>query len=308
MTQKAAQSTGCVLMVRPACFFSNPETAKTNEFQHEIAKEFDGLAQARIEFDGAVATLRAAGVDVIVVDDTEEPQTPDAIFPNNWLTTHSDGTCVMYPMQPHSRRGERRMDIIETLRESHSKSARHIVDWSGFESEELYLEGTGSLVLDRVHRVAYACLSARTHESVLEQFCHHFDYVPVVFHSTTASGQAIYHTNVMMCVGTGYAVVCLESIADLKEREQVRAKLAVHHEIVEISLQQVAGFAGNMLEVRGPSGDLLLVMSSSAYAALTESQRASLAAHAQLVKCDVNSIESASGGSIRCMLAEIFLP
>ncbi len=308
MNQMPVQSTDCVLMVRPARFFSNPETAQTNEFQNAIAPEVDGLAQAQSEFDGAVATLRAAGVEVIVVQDTEDPETPDAVFPNNWLTTHSDGTCVMYPMQPLSRRGERRLDIIERLRETHQKSVRRIVDWSGFESENLFLEGTGSLVLDRAHGVAYACLSARTDEAVLEHMCHEFDYTPVVFHSATASGQAIYHTNVMMCVGTGYAVVCLDSIADLQERENVRASLGRHHEVIEISLDQVAGFAGNMLELRNASGEPLLVMSSSAYAALGTDQREALAAHAQLLQCDVSSIESASGGSIRCMLAEIFLP
>ena len=308
MTSSSLQSTECVLMVRPACFFSNPETAETNEFQQAVGSELDGLSVARREFDGAVTTLRKAGVDVVVIDDTANPQTPDAIFPNNWLTTHSDGTCVMYPMQPHSRRPERRLDIFDTMRETHHKRIKHLVDWSGLENNELYLEGTGSLVLDRVRRVAYACLSARTHEAVLEQFCHHFDYEPVVFHATSASGQAIYHTNVMMCVGTGYAVVCLESIQTVKEREHVRKMLAAHHEVIDISLDQVAQFAGNMLEVRTKSGDLLLVMSTRAYRALTDTQRGRLATHAQLVQCKVDTIESASGGSIRCMLAEIFLP
>ncbi|MFK8030683.1 MAG: citrulline utilization hydrolase CtlX [Gammaproteobacteria bacterium] len=308
MSQHNAQSTDCVLMVKPACFFSNPETAKTNEFQHSIAADVDGLKLAQAEFDAAVKTLSDLGVTVIAVDDTEEPQTPDAIFPNNWLTTHTDGTCVMYPMQPLSRRGERRLDVIKDLRTSYGKSVRHIVDWSGYEESEQYLEGTGSLVLDRANRVAYACLSARTHPVVLQQFCHHFEYELVSFDSTTASGTAIYHTNVMMCVGTGYAVVCLESVRDADERKQLSDSLGKHHEVIEITLDQVARFAGNMLEVRSNSGDLLLVMSSSAYDALTDTQRARLADHATLVQCDVSSIESASGGGIRCMLAEIFLP
>ncbi len=304
---KAAQSTDCVLMVRPACFFSNPETARTNEFQAPFDANIDGLEMARQEFDQAVATLRDAGVEVVVVEDKEEPQTPDAIFPNNWLTTHSDGTCVMYPMQPQSRRGERRLDVIHELRDVHGKRVSHIVDWSGYESAELYLEGTGSLVLDRVNLVAYACLSARTHPVVLEQFCHHFNYSLVSFDSVTASGTAIYHTNVMMCVGTGYAVVCLKSVINSEQREQLRVTLAAHHEVVEISLEQVRCFAGNMLEIRSKDGSALLVMSTSAYGALSDAQRNALSAHARLVHCDVNSIEAASGGSIRCMLAEIFL-
>ncbi|MEM7081190.1 MAG: arginine deiminase-related protein [Pseudomonadota bacterium] len=308
MTSHSLQSAPCVLMVRPACFYSNPETAKTNEFQHAIAADVDALDMAQAEFDGAAATLREAGVQVVVVEDTESPQTPDALFPNNWLTTHADGSCVLYPMQPESRRGERRLDVLDILRIEHKKTIRHVLDWSDFEHTQKYLEGTGSLVLDRQHRVAYACRSARTDETVLRHFCRHFDYTPVLFDAFSQSGTAIYHTNVMMCVGTGYAVVCLESIRDERERAQVVDALSQHRQIIDISYAQVAQFAGNMLEVRASTDARLLVMSSRAYASLTASQISALETHANLVQCRVDGIEDAAGGGIRCMLAEIFLP
>lgn len=303
---KKQQSTSSVLMVRPACFYSNPETAITNEFQDTDAQI--QLSQVLDEFDSAVATLRDAGVTVVVVQDTEEPETPDAVFPNNWFTTHADGQCVLYPMQPMSRRAERRTDVMEILQNEHGFNVRHVLDWSDFEHRELFLEGTGSLILDRSNKIAYACRSPRTHDEVLQQFCQHFGYTPVVFDALGSSGQSIYHTNVMMCVGTGYAVVCLAAVKDLEERALLTEHLNRQHQIIDISYEQMNQFAGNMLELVSPEGERLLVMSARAEASLNAEQRSSIGHFARIIACPVNSIEDAAGGSIRCMLAEIFLP
>ncbi|NNF17292.1 MAG: amidinotransferase [Gammaproteobacteria bacterium] len=295
-------------MIRPAVFGANQETAATNEFQKKITTDDDRLlALALREFDGVVAQLQAAGVQVVEIADSESPVTPDAIFPNNWLTTHRDGQCVLYPMQPRSRRPERRPDIIRQLASRYDFDVRRIVDWSDFENHDLFLEGTGSVVLDRVHRNAYACLSTRTDHRVLEYFCEHFNYQAVEFAATGPSGQAIYHTNVMMCVGTHFAIICAEAIADPGQRDQVLDELATHHEIVTLSMVQMSQFGGNMLELRNHEDQTLLVMSRRACAALEAGQRRVLERHAQIIACDVDTIEDTSGGSVRCMLAEIYL-
>lgn len=296
-------------MIRPSVFLSNPETSKTNEFQITTHGDNAGLtALAQEEFDGVVERLRGAGVDVVVVDDTAEPLTPDAVFPNNWLTTHSDGSCVMYPMQPVSRRNERRVDIIRALSTRHHYAVRHIIDWSDFEHGDVYLEGTGSLVLDRIHKIAYACLSARTHPQAVDHFCAQFGYTAVTFAAVGPSGMPLYHTNVMMCVGARFAVVCAAAITDAKQRKIVLERLEEHREVVQISMAQMAQFAGNMLELSNAQNEAVLVMSRRAYAALDDRQRHTLGAYARLVECPVENIENASGGSVRCMLAELYLP
>jgi len=300
------QSTHSVLMIRPAQFYSNPETAVTNEFQKSDSDV--QLSSILAEFDATVARLRDAGVEVVVEQDTTLPETPDAAFPNNWLTTHANGQCVMYPMQPVSRRAERRADVVMRLATDHHFDVRHVLDWSDYEVHTQFLEGTGSMVLDRVNRIAYACRSARTHDEVLQQFCEQFNYTACLFDATGSSGKSIYHTNVMLCVGSGYAIACLEAIDDSAQRNSLRAQLGKHHHVVEISRGQMNQFAGNMLELRGTEGDLLLVMSSRALNALDQGQRQQISDFAQIVACPVDSIEDASGGSIRCMLAEIFLP
>ena len=305
-TDTTAQTTHRVLMIRPCRFFANPETAKTNAFQSEAGLHVTEADAVR-EFDAFADTLRAEGVDVIVVDDTPEPATPDAVFPNNWLSTHADGTVVTYPMQPVNRRAERRTDIIDALRDQYGLSVARHVDLSALEQEGTFLEGTGSMVLDRVSRRAYACWSARTHEAALHNFCHTMEYEPIGFDAFGEDGTPIYHTNVMMCVGSAFIVACVEAIGE-KDRERVAARMAEHHQLVPISMAQMNQFAGNMLEVKGRDGDSRLVMSRRAFDALTSQQRSSLEQHTRIVPVAINAIEDAAGGSVRCMLAEIFLP
>ncbi len=303
-TRDAAQTTDTVLMVRPAVFFSNPETAQTNAFQ--TPEPDDATQLARAEFDAMVAALREHGVRVVVVEDTADPRTPDAVFPNNWLSTHADGTLITYPMQPVSRRAERRQDVIDALSAEHGFAVRRHLDLAVLEAQRSYLEGTGSLVLDRRHRRAYACLSPRTHDDALQRFCRDRDYEPIAFEALGADGTPVYHTNVMMCVGRDVVIACVDAIA-AADRDRVVRAVQARHRLVDLSLAQMNAFAGNMLELAGPDGRGLLVMSATAHAALTEPQRAALAASCDLLPIHVPTIETA-GGSVRCMLAEIFLP
>ena len=298
------QAAGAVLMVRPVHFCANPETASTNEFQSPAPG--GDLERAQREFDGLVRALSDHGVGVVVVDDTDEPHTPDAIFPNNWVSTHRDGTVVTYPMQAHSRRGERRADIHDVFARHGYEVSRHI-DLAGFEERDLFLEGTGSLVLDRVNRVAFACLSPRTSREVVEDFAGHLGYETVLFEAYGATGKAIYHTNVMMCVGTSVAVVCVEAV-DPDHRDALLERLAPGRSVVPITREQMWRFAGNMLELKAGDGERLLVMSSQARESLNNDQLSELARHVRLVDAPIPSIEEASGGSVRCKMAEIFLP
>ncbi|SMB93107.1 amidinotransferase [Hymenobacter roseosalivarius DSM 11622] len=303
-------SASTVFLVRPVRFAFNTETAASNHFQQTIA----GLEQEAIqekalaEFDAAVARLRAHGVQVLVFDDTPAPPKPDAVFPNNWLTLHPDGRVVLYPMHAPNRRPERRPDILEALRSQFT--IREVVDLSHHEQEDRFLEGTGSLIFDHQHRVAYAGLSPRTDEALFQQVTSLLGYRPVAFHATDAQGHAIYHTNVMLCVGGKFAVVCLESITDPAEQAAVSDALAsTGHEIVAISLAQVAHFAGNLLTLQpAAGGQELLAMSQSAHDALTADQRQTLSRYCTLVPLPIPTIETIGGGSARCMLAEVFLP
>jgi hypothetical protein len=302
------QSTNAVLMIRPHRFYPNPETAADNAFQRASAAETPGelSAVARAEFDRAVATLRDAGVTVHVVEDTPEPDKPDAVFPNNWLSTHHDGRVVLYPMFSALRRRERRRDIIEELRRSYRVT--DVIDYSAYETKDQCLEGTGSLVLDHVHKIAYVSLSQRSHSELLKRFCTDFGYEPVTFTATDESGRPIYHTNVVMCVGTEFALVALEMIAEAREREAVRARLTeTGKEIVDLTRGQIANFAGNAIELHNATGEKLLVISSRALPTFTSEQRQTIERHARFVPLELPTIELA-GGSARCMLATIHLP
>ena len=309
MTQSAAhaQSTDSVLTIRPGRFYPNPETAADNAFQRNADSDSDALTLlARKEFDGAVQTLRAAGVNVHVFEDTAEPEKPDAVFPNNWISTHHDGRVALFPMYSALRRRERRQDIIEELR-SHYRVAE-VIDYSAFEDEGCYLEGTGSLVFDHVNKIAYVSLSKRSNPKVIQRFADDFSYEPVIFTSIGPNGQSIYHTNVMMCIGTAFAMVGLDVIPNKAERQQVRARLEkTGKEIVELSADQIANFAGNAIELQNKGGEKLLVLSSRAARALTEDQRERLSRYARLVPLELPMIEL-GGGSARCMIATIHLP
>lgn len=305
--QEATQSTDSVLMIRPSRFYPNPETAADNAFQCNANRDSDALTvAARKEFDGAVQTLRAARVNVHVFEDTTEPEKPDAVFPNNWISTHSDGRIALFPMYSALRRRERRHDIVEELRKHYRVT--DVIDYSAFERQGWCLEGTGSLVLDHLNKIAYVSLSNRSNPKVIQRFTEDFSYEPVVFTSVDSNGKPIYHTNVMMCVGTAFAMVGLEMIPNKIEREVVRARLEnTEKEIVELSADQVANFAGNAIELHDKDGEKLLVLSTRANGALTEDQRKRLSRHARLISLELPTIELA-GGSARCMLATIHLP
>ncbi|MEO5717449.1 MAG: arginine deiminase-related protein, partial [Chthoniobacterales bacterium] len=300
-------SVNAVVMIRPSQFFPNPETAQDNAFQEEAGTEPAVVVAARAlaEFDEAVRRLRAADVTVHLFEDTPAPVKPDAVFPNNWFSTHHDGRVALYPMYTPSRRTERRTDIIESLREHYRVT--DVVDYSPYEKRELYLEGTGSLVLDHAHRIAYVSLSHRADREPLEKFCADFAYEPVTFQSTSSDGRAIYHTNVMMCIGTNFALVGLEMIADRAQRKTVQDRLeATGKTIIPLSQDQIENFAGNALELHNEQSKLL-VLSARAAGHLRAAERATIERFARLLPLDLPTIELA-GGSARCMLATVHLP
>jgi hypothetical protein len=309
MTQSLAhaQSTNSVLMIRPSRFYPNPETATDNAFQRDADRDSDALTlMARNEFDTAVQTLRAARINVHVFEDTAEPEKPDAVFPNNWISTHHDGRIALFPMYSALRRRERRQDIVEELRKHYR--VYDVIDYSRFENEGYCLEGTGSLVLDHLNKIAYVSLSNRSNPKVIQRFADDFSYEPVTFTSVDSNGQPIYHTNVMTCIGTAFAMVGLEIIPNKTERELVRACLEkAGKEIVELSADQIADFAGNAIELHDKEGEKLLVLSTRADGALTEEQRKRLSRHARLIPLELPTIEL-GGGSARCMMATIHLP
>jgi len=302
----ARQSTDTVLMIRPRHFGSNPETAVSNAFQVE---QQASSARALAEFDELASKLTQAGVRTIVFEDTDEPVKPDAVFPNNWVSFHRDGRVVRYPMLAPSRRLERRQGLLDALHTEYGYEIREIIDLSGNENAGHFLEGTGSMVLDRVNRLAYVCLSPRTHLQVAAEFAQRMGYELVVFEAVDPGGMAIYHTNVMLCVGTRVAVICAEAIMDERARAAVLDRLrSSGHEVVELSLAQMVAFAGNMLELRGRGDKGLLVMSQRARESLRDEQVQVLERHLELLGVPVPHIEDCAGGSVRCMLAEVFLP
>ncbi len=306
-TPAQAQSTNSVLMIRPGRFYPNPETAADNAFQCNTDRDSDVLTlMARKEFDAAVQTLRTVGVDVHVFEDTAEAEKPDAVFPNNWMSTHHDGRIALFPMYSALRRRERRQDIVDELRKHYRVT--DVIDYSALEDKGCYLEGTGSLVFDHLNKIAYVSLSNRSNPKMIQRFADDFSYEPVVFTSIGSNGEPIYHTNVMMCIGTDFAMVGLDMIPNKAERQELRARLEkTGKEIVELSTDQIANFAGNAIELHNKGGEKLLVLSSRAARALTEEQRKTLTRYARLVPLELPTIEL-GGGSARCMMATIHLP
>lgn len=300
------QTTNHILMIRPVNFKFNEQTAGNNKFQ-QASEQSELQQEALIEFDGFVKILRKNGVDVTVIDDTLNPATPDSIFPNNWISFHDDGSVFLYPMFSENRRWERRQDIIDTI--SQKFQVNHLTDLSFFEQQFAFLEGTGSMVLDRENKIAYACLSVRTDQSVLDNFCMLSGYRPISFQAIDQTRFPIYHTNVMMCIGDQFAVICLESISNLKERENVNKSLIESgKEVLEINFAQMNHFAGNMLQVKNDKNESLLVMSEQAFKSLNESQINTLEKYAKIIHAPLYRIEQNGGGSARCMLAEVHLP
>lgn len=300
------QSAAAVLMVRPARFGFNPQTAASNAFQHGRDEE-SPQAAALEEFAAVAAALRAAGVRVVIAADSAEPPKPDAVFPNNWVSFHADGTAVLYPMLAPNRRLERRDAVLDEVVAAGFRLAR-TVDLTHREAEGKFLEGTGSLVLDRANRVAYACLSPRTDLDVLGEFAQVMDYDLVTFEAFDEDGRPVYHTNVVMSVGTGYAVLCSETLPDGARRDALLAKLrATGHDVLHISRAQMRAFAGNVLELGVPDGRILALSTTAAHA-LSVEQRQLLESHVRLVPVHIPHIEHVGGGGVRCMLAEIHLP
>lgn len=301
------QSANAVVMIRPFRFYPNPETASDNAFQRQFAAaDTDTISKAaQTEFDQAVDSLRGADVTVHIFEDTAAPEKPDAVFPNNWFSTHPDGRVALYPMYSPTRRNERRRDVIDELGKIYRISA--LIDYSSYEQRGLHLEGTGSLVLDYVNRIAYVSLSKRADRALVERFCQDFNFEPVLFESAGDDGRPVYHTNVVMCVGSDFALIGLDLIADRQQRETVRRRLeASGKKVIELNRDQIANFAGNALELRNDS-EKLLVLSSRAAEALTSEQRNEIARHARLLPLTLPTIELA-GGSARCMLTAIHLP
>ena len=302
------QITDTVLMIEPAAFGFNAETAQNNYFQIN-SENAETQTKALQEFKNFVEKLRSKGINVITVKDTLEPHTPDSIFPNNWISMHSDGKVVLYPMCAVNRRWERRSDILEMLQEKFQ--VKEIVDLSASENEGNFLEGTGSMIFDHDYKIAYGSVSLRLDEKLFRDFCKKFGFTPVVFHSyQTANNERlpIYHTNVMMCVADKFVVICLDCIDDETERVNVvNAIVNSGKEIVEISENQMQQFAGNMLQIQNSEGKKFLVMSQSAYQSLTEEQISTIEKYSEIIYSDLETIETNGGGSARCMLAEVFL-
>ena len=303
------QTTDTVLMVRPQYFKFNTQTAASNAFQNEIKDlSADALREKVLaEFDDFVGLLRHNGIHVIVIEDTAAPETPDAVFPNNWVMFHPTGQVSLFPMAAPNRRLERRPDIIEGLRENFNIS--DVQDLSQPEIQNRFLEGTGSMVFDHANKVGYACISPRTDKVLFTDFCITNGYTPVTFTSVDENGQQIYHTNVMMCVGKKLAVICLDSIPDAEERQQVLKSMQTNGlKIVDISFDQMNHFAGNMLQLTNAKGKEFLVMSDQAYKALTKEQVSRIEEYCEILHPELYTIEEIGGGSARCMMAEVFLP
>ncbi len=302
------QASKNILLIRPSCFAFNAETAASNAFQVIINSSEEEIKQQKLqEFDAFVNTLTTKGVRVNVIEDTVLPGKPDAIFPNNWVSFHADGTVILYPMQAKNRRPERREDILEILRKDYQ--IHKVVDLSHYEEQNKFLEGTGSIIFDHVNKLAFACLSPRTDKELLIEVCTYLDYKPIYFYAHDKKGKEIYHTNVMMCIAEKFAVICLESINDSKEKSDVvEALTETGHEIVDISFEQMICFAGNMLGLKTKDDKSILALSQTSFNSLTVKQRTAIEKYTELVPLFINTIETMGGGSARCMIAEIFLP
>lgn len=307
------QTTNNILMIRPVAFRMNEQTAVNNYYQKVLDNLTPSIvnAKAQEEFDAFVEKLISIGVNVIVIDDTLDPDTPDSIFPNNWISFHESGEVVLYPMFAENRRLERREDILDLLEEK-GFEITDIWDYTSAEEDNLFLEGTGNLLLDRINEKAYCALSPRADEGLVIEFCEEFEMTPVIFEAfQTVDGERknIYHTNVMMCLAETFAVICADCIDDKQEK-----KIVLNHlkesgkEIITITEEQVNNFAGNMLQVRGKDDERFLVMSTQAYNSLTDKQLQSIEKHCKILHSSLDTIEACGGGSARCMMAEVFLP
>jgi hypothetical protein len=294
-------------MIRPAKFAYNAETAVNNSFQVASSNDENVQIKALAEFDAFVDELTANGIDVTVVQDTPEPHTPDSIFPNNWISFHSNGTICLYPMFAVNRRLERKPHVLEAIKKKFI--IKYTIDFSVYENNQTYLEGTGSMVLDRANQMAYACLSQRTNKFVLREFSKSMNYTPITFTANDESGNPIYHTNVMMCIADKYAVICLASITEDFEKEYVvKALESSGKQIIDITYNQLNHFAGNMLQVANDKGDKFLVMSTQAYDSLDANQIETIESFNPIIHSEITTIETNGGGSARCMMAEVFLP
>ncbi len=299
------QTTNNILMIRPVHFGYNAQTAVNNAFQI-AGNDKDVQQKALVEFDDFVTLLRSNGVNVIVVEDTPDPHTPDSIFPNNWVSFHSNGTVILYPMYAENRRLERKPHVLQAVKQQFSID--RFIDLSQYESQSIFLEGTGSMVLDRDRKIAYACISPRTNKKVLDDFCVQANYTSETFEAVDQNGLPIYHTNVMMCVADKYVVICLDTIHIAEERKHVIDTIKrTGKAIVEITMDQVNHFAGNMLQVADNNGEKILVMSSQAYESLTQEQVNILTSLNRILHSPLTTIEKNGGGSARCMMAEIHL-
>ena len=306
------QITDTIMMIKPSSFRYNEETAANNHYQKrlDMPHDLDVHSTAIYEFKSFVTKLKKKGVNIILIDDKCNSKTPDSIFPNNWVSFHIDGTVVLYPMFAENRRQERRNDILELLVESYNFRINRVKDYTSLEDKSIFLEGTGSMVLDRVNRICYAAISIRTHKEAVINFCKEMKYRPLCFKAKQKTNKGIfdiYHTNVMMCVADEYSIICLDSIHNKKERDLVVDSLeSTGKEIIEISESQKCNFAGNMLQVQGDKK--YLVMSDSAYYSLSKKQKNQIHKYNSIIHSDLTMIETAGGGSARCMMAEVFLP
>lgn len=293
-------------MIRPVQFAYNAETAVNNSFQ--IPSNDDSIQQkALLEFDYFIDKLRSKDIDVIVVQDIAEPHTPDSIFPNNWISFHDNGNICLYPMFAVNRRLERKQQVLDAINQKFI--INNTIDFTASEADNIFLEGTGSMVLDRVNQIAYACLSPRTDKALLQQFCKRFNYTSICFIANDESGLPIYHTNVMMCVADKFVVICLDSITDVHEKSYViKAIESSGKEIINISFYQMNRFAGNMLQVINQQGNQFLVMSSQAFGSLSQEQVSIIEKYQPIIHSNISTIETNGGGSARCMMAEVFLP
>ncbi|MCK9290159.1 MAG: arginine deiminase-related protein [Bacteroidales bacterium] len=307
------QFTSSILMIEPVDFRFNTETAVNNYFQMQPTESAETTQENALkEFTAMVAKLRDHGIEVIVLQDTPKPHTPDSIFPNNWISFHENKSVALYPMFAKNRREERReAEVLELLSE-HGFAAEEIYDYTEAEQEDIFLEGTGSIILDRTHKIAYAAISARTDAELFQEFCKDFKYKPVLFTAyQTVKDQRlpIYHTNVMMCVADEYAVICLSTLDNQAEHQKVVRQLQeTDKEIIDITEEQMHHFAGNMLQVGGQGNDKYLVMSQTAYDSLTKEQIETIKKYNPIITVDISTIETQGGGSARCMMAEVFLP
>ena len=307
------QTTNTIVMVRPLNFRMNEQTVVNNYYQKEIANVLPATIQSKAlqEFDAFVAKLQAVGVNVVVINDTNTHDTPDAVFPNNWISFHENGNVGIYPMYAENRRLERREDVLVQLEEK-GFPINDVIDYSSAEDEAVFLEGTGSVVLDRENSKAYCALSPRADEELFIEFCEDFEFTPVIFSANQTvdnERKAIYHTNVMLSVAETFAVICLEAIYDKKERKNVLANLkADGKEIITITAQQLQRFAGNVLQVRGKNDKRYVVMSQTAYNSLRPEQIKIIESHCEIVSSGLDTIETCGGGSARCIMAEVFLP